>query len=96
MNQSNTSLRSLFTAKSKSQQSSSQQSNRDSVEIDQVQSDEEDEDNLSSIEETPGLRPEMREEIEKQVSEKNQSQEKKTKGSLKVEDRCGKPLNCTV
>ena len=38
----------------------------------------------------------MREEIEKQVSEKNQSQEKKTKGSLKVEDRCGKPLNCTV
>ena len=96
VNQSNTSLRSLFTANSKSQQSASQQSNRDSVEIEEVQSDEEDEDNLSSIEETPGLRPEMREEIEKQVSEKNQSQEKKTKGSLKVEDRCGKPLNCTV
>ena len=96
INQSNTSLRSLFTASSKNQQSSSQQTNRDSVEIEEVQSDEEDEIVVPSIEETPGLRPEMREEIEKQVSEKNQSQEKKTKGSLKVEDRCGKPLNCTV
>ena len=96
INQSNTSLRSLFTASSKNQQSSSQQTNRDSVEIEEVQSDEEDEIVVPSIEETPGLRPEMREEIEKQVSEKIQSQEKKTKGSLKVEDRCGKPLNCTV
>ena len=96
INQSNTSLRSLFTASSKNQQSSSQQTNRDSVEIEEVQSDEEDEIVVPSIEETPALRPEMREEIEKQVSEKNQSQEKKTKGSLKVEDRCGKPLNCTV
>ena len=38
INQSNTSLRSLFTASSKNQQSSSHHTNRDSFEIEEVQS----------------------------------------------------------
>ena len=99
INQSTSSLRSLFTVNSKSQQSSSQQTNRDSAEIEEVQSDEEDDGNdllLQAVAETNGLASEMREEIEKQVSDRHQSQEKKAKGSLKVEDRCGKPLPCTV
>lgn len=99
VNQSSSSLRSLFTANSKNQQSSSQQNNRDSAEIEEVQSDEEDNVNdllLPSVEESNGMGSRMREEIEKQVSDRNQSQEKKKKGSLKVEDRCGKPLPCTV
>lgn len=90
------SLRSLFGSTSKSQLKSIQKNLTDSIEINEVNSDEENDEELLPCVVPEYIPKEERKEIERQCSERSQEIEKKKKNSLKVEDRCGKPLNCSV
>lgn len=88
------SLRSLFSTKKSQQQRSSGTVTQDSSDAEEVQSgDEIDDIDMPCVNEGPDCQKATV--IEKQPSEKNHGTEK-NKGNLKVEDRCGKPLNCSV
>ena len=91
----NSSARSLFLSKGSTLQSfsSSLKNNMTSKEDDltEVQSEDEDDEELTPCFGDPST---LSEETKKQCSEK--STRKKLKGGLRVEDRCGKPLSCSV
>lgn len=86
-------LRSLFSGKKSQQQRSSGTVTQDSSDAEEVQSDDEIDDiDMPCVNEGPDCQKATM--IEKQPSEKYHGTEKK--GNMTVEDRCGKPLNCSV
>ena len=91
----NSSSRSLFLSKGSALQSfsSSLKNNMTNKEDDltEVQSEDEEDEELIPCLGDPST---LTEEAKKQCSEK--STRKKHKGGLRVEDRCGKPLSCSV